>query len=76
MERQLISGDELATLVNKRVRQLVRTGACKIAGVLRLHKPDNDGCNWEEIGVKGTYTKGFRQALMEMRARYNLADFF
>jgi len=76
MQRQPISGDELVKLVNKRVRQLVRTGACAIPAVLRLHKPDSDGCNWEEIGVRGTYTKGFRQALREIRAKYNLEDFF
>ena len=76
MPRQLVSCDELVQLVNQRVRQLARTGARAIAGVLRLHKPDDDGCNWEEIGVKGTYTYGFRQALREMRATYNLEDGF
>jgi hypothetical protein len=74
MQRKLVSGDELARLVNQRVRELAKTGACAVAGVLRLHKPDSDGCNWEEIGVKGTSTFGFRQAVKEMRATYNLED--
>jgi len=76
MPRQLVSCDELVKLINQRVRQLAKTGACAIAGVLRLHKPDGDGCNWEEIGVKETHTQGFRQALREMRAAYNLEDGF
>ncbi len=76
MQRQLVSGNELVKLVNKRFRQLARTGACAIAGVLRLRLPDGDGCNWEGIGVKGIHTQGFRQALGEMRATYNLEDGF
>jgi hypothetical protein len=76
MQRQLVSRDELVKLVNKRVRQLAKNGACAIAGVLRLHKPDGDGCNWEEIGIRDIYTEGFRQAVREMRATYNLEDGF
>jgi hypothetical protein len=76
MPRQLVSCEELVKLVNKRGRQLAKTGVCAIAGVLRLHNPDDEGCNWEEIGVKGIHTQGFRQALNEMRAMYNLEDSF
>jgi hypothetical protein len=74
MQRQLVSTEELVNLVNQRVRQQAKTGACAIAGVLRLHKPDDDGCNWEEIGVRGTHTQGYRQAVKELRASYNLQD--
>jgi hypothetical protein len=74
MERQLVSSDELARLLNQRVRQLDQMRACAVSGVLRLHKPAEDGCNWEEIAVRGTGTQGFRQALSEMRASYNLVD--
>jgi hypothetical protein len=76
MQRQLVSRDELVKLVNIRVRQLAKNGACAIAGVLRLHKPDGDGCNWREIGIKDIYTEGFLQAVTEMRAAYNLEDGF
>jgi hypothetical protein len=76
MQRQLVSSHELVKLINQRVRQLAKTRACAIAGVLRLHKPDGDGCNWEEIGIKGIDTEGFRQALRETRATYNLEDGF
>jgi hypothetical protein len=74
MHRQLVTADELVKLINMRVRQLVSTRACAIAGVLRLNKPASDGCNWEEIGVKTAGTDGFRQALTEMRAAYNLEE--
>ena len=74
MERQLVSGDELAKLLNQRVRQLAKTPACAVSGVLRLHKPADDGCNWEEIAVRGTQSPGFRQALNELRASHNIAD--
>ncbi len=63
-------------LVNLRVRQQAKIGTCAIAGVLRLHTPAEDGCNWEEIGLKGTLTQAFRQAVVEMRATYNLEDSF
>jgi hypothetical protein len=74
MDRQLVSDDELAKLLNQRVRQLAQTGSCAVSGVLRLHKPAEDGCNWEEIAIRGARSPGFRQALSEMRASYNLAD--
>jgi hypothetical protein len=76
MERQLVSSDELAKLLNQRVRQLAKIPACAVSGVLRLHKAADDGCNWEEIPVRGTQSPGFRQALNELRATYNLADSF
>ncbi len=74
MQRQLVSTEELVKLVNQCVRQQAKTGACAIAGILRLHKPADDGCNWEEIGVRGTHKKAYREAMREMRAAYNLQD--
>ena len=74
MERQLVSSNELVKLVNQRVRQRANIDDCAVAGVVRLHKPGDDGCNWEEIGVKGTHTQGFRLAVRELRAAYNLED--
>jgi hypothetical protein len=74
MQRQLVTAEELVKLINMRVRQRASTRGCAIAGVLRLNKPDGDGCNWEEIGVKAAGTEGFRKALMEMRAAYNLEE--
>ena len=74
MQRQLVSKDEIVRLVNERVRQLANGGACTLGGVLRLPKPDGDGCNWKEVSIKGIYSEGFRQALREIRAKYNLED--
>lgn len=74
MQRQVVSADELVKLINMRVRQRVSTRGCAVAGVLRLNKPASDGCNWEEIGVKAIGTPGFRDALMEMRAAFNLEE--
>ena len=76
MHRQLVSGDELAKLLNQRVRQLAKTPTCAVSGILRLHKPADDGCNWEEIAVRGGQSPGFRQAVNELRASYNLSDIF
>ena len=75
MERHVVSRDELVRCVNGRVRELAKVDACAIAGVLRLHKPDDDGCNWQEVGiVKAIHKDGFRHALREIRAQYNLED--
>jgi hypothetical protein len=76
MNRQLISADELAKLLNQRVRQLAKTPTCAVSGVLRLHTPAEDGCNWEEIPLRGMHSPGFRQAVREMRASYNVSDSF
>jgi hypothetical protein len=74
MHRQLVSRDEIVRLVNERVRQPLYGGASTLRGVFRLWEPDRDGCNWQECGLKGIYTEGFRQALRETRAKYNLKD--
>jgi hypothetical protein len=74
MHRKLVPQDELVRLVNERARQLAKGGACALGGVLRLPKPDRDGCNWQEVGIKGIYTEGLLHALRETRAKYNLED--
>jgi hypothetical protein len=74
MERHLVSRSEIVRLVNERVRKLANGGTCTLGGVLRLPKPDGDGCNWQPDGLKGVYSEGFRQAVREIRAKYNLED--
>jgi len=74
MTRQLVSRDELVRLVNERIGQIPNAGPCALGGVLRLEKPDRDGCNWLANSIKGIYTDGFRQAVTEIRAKYNLED--
>jgi hypothetical protein len=73
MERRLVSRSELVRLVNERIRHL-SNGACTLSGVLRLPEPDRDGCNWMEGRIGGIYTEGFRDAVREIRAKYNLQD--
>ena len=74
MQRQLVSRDEIVRLVNERTRQPLYGGACRLAGVFRLPKPNRDGCNWLEGRYQGIYTEGFRAAVREIKARYNLQD--
>ena len=73
MERRLVSRDEIVRLVNERIRQPIYGGACTLVRVLRL-EPDRDGCNWQEAGIQGIYTEGFRHAVREIRTKYNLQD--
>ena len=73
MERELVSREELVRLVNERILEVLN-GVCTLRGVLRLREPDRDGCNWLEGGYQGIYTEGFRQALGEIRSKYNLED--
>ena len=54
--------------------QIPNSGACTLGGVLRLPKPDGDGCNWQRGGLIGIYSEGFRQAVGEILAKYNLED--
>ena len=74
MMRQLVSSAELIRLVNERISKIPSTGSTTLGGVLRLDKPDDDGCNWVASRIKGDYTVGFRQAVTEIRAKYNLED--
>ena len=74
MQRQVASRDEIVRLVNERVRQPLYGGACTLGGVFRLPKPNRDGCNWLEGSLKGIYTEGFRNAVREIKAKYNLRD--
>jgi hypothetical protein len=74
MQRQLVSRDEIVRLVNERTRQPLYGGACILGGVFRLPKPNRYGCNWLEGGYRGIYTEGFRNAVREVKATYNLRD--
>ncbi len=74
MQRQLVSRNEIVRLVNERVRQPLYGGACTLGGVFRLPKPNRDGCNWLEGRMDGIYTAGFRNAVREIKAKYNLED--
>ena len=74
MQRQLVSRSELVRLVNERIRQPLYGGACELRGVFRLPKPNRDGCNWLEGGIRGIYTEGFRNAVREIKTKYNLQD--
>jgi len=65
MQRQLVSRDEIMRLVNERIRQPLYGGASTLGG---------DGCNWQECGFNGIYTEGFRHAVIEIRAKYNIQD--
>jgi hypothetical protein len=74
MGRKLVSRSELVRLVNERIRQIPDGGNCTLDGVLRLPMPDRDGCNWQEGRIKGIYTDGFRDAVRQIKAAYNLQD--
>lgn len=73
MERRFVSRSELVRLVNERIRQFPN-GSCTLSGVLRLPMADRDGCNWLEGRISGIYTEEFRDAVREIRSRYNLQD--
>ena len=74
MQRQLVSRHEIVRLINERIRQPLHGGACTLRVVFWLPKPNRDGCNWLEGRINGIYTEGFRQAVREIRAKYNLED--
>ena len=74
MQRQVVSRDEIVRLVNERTRQPLYGGARTLGGVFRLPKPNRDGCNWLEGGYQGIYTEGFRDAVREIKAKYNLGE--
>ena len=73
MERQVVSREEIVRLVNERTRQPLYGGACTL-GVFRLPKPNRDGCNWLEGGYQGIHTEGFRDAVREIKAKYNVGN--
>ncbi len=74
MQRQLVSIKEMTKLITERIHQLLDRDACQLGCVLRLTMPDADGCNWTAAWIKRTYTDGFRQAVRETKAKYNLKD--
>jgi hypothetical protein len=74
MQRQLVSSKEITRLVNERIYELPDWAACALGSVLRLPTPEPDGCNWTVAWIKRTYTDGFRQAVREIKAKYNLKD--
>jgi hypothetical protein len=74
MGRELVSREEIIGLVNERAQELGAVAPYTLTRVLRLQAPESDGCNWTAGSLRGLYTSEFRQALREIRARYNLED--
>jgi hypothetical protein len=74
MQRQLVTRDEIVRLINERIGQPLYGGTCTLRVVFWRPKPNRDGCNWLEGRINGNYTEEVRQAVIEIRAMYNLED--
>lgn len=74
MRREIVSREEIIGLVNERAQELGAVAVYTLTSVLRLEAPESDGCNWTAGSFRGLYTAEFRQALREIRDKYNLED--
>jgi hypothetical protein len=51
MERELVSEEELLSILNKEFSKYEECENCKFAGVVKLAEADKDGCNWSLANV-------------------------
>ena len=81
MKRQLVSSKHIATYITQELQKVEDCKDCKIRDVLRLHEPDNEGCNWSSTvvastgGVPATYFNAhLNEIIVNARATFNLID--
>ncbi|MEJ2324990.1 MAG: hypothetical protein P8Y77_09435 [Nitrospirota bacterium] len=78
MERELVSIEELLSILNKELDKFPDYGECRYESVTKLDKSDETGCNWGEVILKcsgthpGTCQPAAFKMVEEMKKKYNL----
>jgi len=72
MPRQLVSRAELTRILTERMQRLPNGKDCSLGGVLRLPRPDKDGCNWMPGVVPGSCRSALTEVVAEARIEFNL----
>jgi len=72
MPRQLVSRAELTRILTERMQRLPNGKDCSLGGVLRLPRPDKDGCNWMPGVVPGSCRSALNEVVAEARIEFNL----
>lgn len=53
--RRLVTEEELVRILNKQLAKHENSkGYSFMEGITRLADPDEDGCNWSEVAVRGS----------------------
>ncbi len=72
--RQFVSRAELTRILTERMRELPNGKDCSLGGVLRLPRPDKDGCNWMPGVVANACRSALRAVVAKARLEFNLAE--
>jgi hypothetical protein len=51
MRRELVSKDDLISILNKKLAKYEECENCRFVGLLDLAEEDEDGCNWSRTSV-------------------------
>jgi hypothetical protein len=52
MERELVSEEELISILNSKLSEYDECKECSFEGILKLAEEDKDGCNWSNANVR------------------------
>lgn len=74
MSRQLVSRAELTRILTERMHHLPNGKDCALRGVLRLPRPDKDGCNWMPGIVSGSCRSALGEVVTKARFEFNLRE--
>jgi hypothetical protein len=72
MPRQVVSRTELTRILTERMQPLSNGKECSLGGVLRLPRPDKDGCNWMPGVVANSCRSALREVVAKARLEFNL----
>ena len=78
MKRNVVSENELISLLNVELRKYDECKDCQFDSILKLRVPDKKGCNWSSAylrcsGVAPDECKPFvSEILSEAKAKYNI----
>ena len=74
MPRRVVSRAELTRLLTERMQQLPKGKDCSLGGVLRLPRPDKDGCNWMPSVISDPCRLALQEVVAKARFEFNLED--